>query len=156
MVTLYNVISADGFIAYKDGSEDFIPDSLWPDFLSICEKYGTLIMGRKTYEIIQGYDKDLIDSFEALPIQKIVVSSNKNFALKKDYVLVSSPEEAIALSPIALVSSGPTLNNYLISNRLVKEIILKQVPVAIGDGIRPFDPNLSEEVGNIKIGKIIN
>lgn len=139
MVTLYNVISADGFIARKDGSEDFIPDNLWQNFLSLCKEYGTLIMGRKTYDTIQAYDEELLDSFEALPIRKIVVSGNKNLNLKDGYMLVNTPEDAVALAPDALVSSGPTLNNYLIRNHLVGEIIFHEVPVLIGNGIKPFD-----------------
>lgn len=139
MVTLYNVISADGFIARKDGREGFIPDNIWQNFLFLCKEYGTLIMGRKTYDTIQAYDKKLVDPFESLPIRKIVVTSNKNFNARDGYIIVNTPEDALALAPDALVSSGPTLNNYLIRNHLVKEIILHEVPVSIGDGIEPFD-----------------
>ena len=32
MLTLYNVISSDGFIARNDDSEDFILDNLWKNF----------------------------------------------------------------------------------------------------------------------------
>jgi len=152
MVTLYNVISDDGFIARKDGSEDFIPDNLWSNFLSLCKEYGTLIMGRKTYDTIQTYDKELRDSFEALSIHKIVVSSNKKLDLKDGYTVVNTPEDAVALAPDALVSSGPTLNNYLIRNYLVKEIVLHEVSVSIGDGIEPFD-RTSLQLEGIKVRK---
>jgi dihydrofolate reductase len=148
MVTLYNVISADGFIAREDGSEDFIPDNLWLNFLSLCKEYGVLIMGRKTYDTIQSYDKELKDSLEALPIRKMVVSRNKDLKLKDGYILVSTPEEAVASAPNALVSSGSSLNNYLIKNRLVKEIILYEVPSLIGKGIKPFD---EINLGDIKV-----
>jgi len=141
MVTLYNVISSDGFIARKDGSEDFIPDNLWPNFLFLCKEYGTLIMGRKTYDTIQGYDKKSLDQFETLPIRKIVVSSNRNFHPKEEYIVAHSPTDAVALAPNALVSSGPTLNNFLLKNHLVKKIILHEVPTSIGEGIKPFDKN---------------
>ena len=139
MATLYNVISADGFIARKDGSEDFIPDNLWPNFLNLCKEYGTLIMGRKTYNTIQKYDEELLQPFEELSIRKIVITRNRVFKPKYEYIVVHSPEDAIALAPNALVSSGPTLNNYLIKNHLVKEIIFHEVPISIGDGIRPFN-----------------
>ena len=139
MVILYNVISSDGFIARKDGSEDFIPDNLWPNFLSLCKEYSVLIMGRKTYDAIQSYDKKLVDSFEALPIRKIVISSNRSFNPKIEYIVAYSPEDAIASASNALVSSGPTLNNYLLKHNLVKKVILYEVAVSIGDGIKPFD-----------------
>lgn len=112
MVTLYNVISADGFIARKDGSEDFIPDNLWQNFLSLCKEYGTLIIGRKTYDTIQAYDQELLGPFEALLIRKII---------------------------------------SLIKHHLIKEIILHEVPVSIGDGIEPFDrASLLESVKVLK------
>ncbi|OGN19392.1 MAG: hypothetical protein A3I32_02920 [Candidatus Yanofskybacteria bacterium RIFCSPLOWO2_02_FULL_45_10] len=139
MVTLFNVISADGFIAGKDGSENFIPDDLWPNFLNLCQEYGTLIMGRKTYDVIQSYDKNLLDQFEMLHIRKIVVSGNRNFYPKKEYVVAHSPEDAVTLAPDALVSSGPILNNFLLGSHLVKKVILHEVPTSIKEGIKPFD-----------------
>lgn len=139
MFTLYNVVSSDGFIARTDGSEDFIPDELWGNFLDLCRKYGTLIMGRKTYDTIQSYGEEPLRLFEELPIRKIVVSGNRDFQPKPGYVVVHSPQDALTLAPDALVSSGPTLNNFLLRNGLVKKIILHEVPTSIGEGIEPFD-----------------
>ena len=83
MLTLYNAVSSEGFIARKDGNEDFIPDNLWQNFINLCEEYGALIMGRNTYDTIQNYGEEFIQSFEELPIKKIVVSSNQDFNPKK-------------------------------------------------------------------------
>src|SRR3989338_8563824 len=141
MLTLYNVISSDGFIARNDGSEDFIPDNLWPNFLDLCRKYGTLIMGRKTYDAVQQYGKEFYQSLEELPIRKIVISGNRSFRPKKGYIVAYAPKDALAIAPDALVSSGPTLNNFLLKNCLGQKIILHEVPTAIGEGIRPFDRN---------------
>ncbi|MEK7661987.1 MAG: hypothetical protein AAB355_00585 [Patescibacteria group bacterium] len=139
MLTLYNVISADGFIARKDGSEDFIPDNLWPNFLNLCRKYGVLIMGRKTYETIQNYEEEPLRQFEELPIKKIVISDNRDFHPKEGYIVAHSPEDALVSAPDALVSSGTTLNDYLLKHRMVEKIILHEVPISIGEGIKPFD-----------------
>jgi dihydrofolate reductase len=139
MVTLYNVISSDGFIARKDGSEHFIPDGLWNNFLDLCKKYDALIMGRKTYDAIQKYGKALLDPFEKLPIQKIVVTRDRKFRPKADYVVAHSPKDAVSSKPRILVSSGPTLNTDLLREGLVDEIIFHEVPTAIGDGIKPFE-----------------
>ena len=139
MVTLYNVISSDGFIAQNDGGEDFIPDNLWPNFLSLCREYGTLIMGRKTYDTIQSYGNELLEPFEKLPIRKIVITNNRSFKPKYEYIVAHSPQDALALAPDALVSSGPTLNNFLLKNHVVKKIILHEVPAPINEGLKPFD-----------------
>ncbi len=143
MITLYNVISSDGFIARKNGDEDFISDNLWKNFLNLCSEYGAIIMGRKTYDAIQKYDPGPLRQFEALPVRKIVVTANREFHPKQGYTVAHSPEEACALAPNALVSSGPTLNNYLLKNGLVKKIILHEIPIAIGDGIKPFADNVA-------------
>lgn len=138
MVTLYNVISADGFIARSDGSEAFIPNSIWPNFLDLCKEYGALIMGRKTYDTIQAYPNELLIPFEKLPIKKIVVTNNQGYKPKDGYIVTHSPEEALALNPNALISSGPILNNYLLENNLIGKIILHQVSTLIYTGIKPF------------------
>jgi dihydrofolate reductase len=139
MATLYNVVSSDGFIARNDGSEDFIPDHLWVNFLNLCKEYGAIIMGRKTYDSIQTYPKELIEPFEKLPIRKIVVTNNRSFHPKPEYMVVHSTKDALAIAPDALITSGPTLNNFLLEHHLVKRIILHEVPVSIQTGIKPFD-----------------
>ena len=96
-------------------------------------------MGRKTYDAIQQYGEEFIQPFEELPIRKIVISGNQSFRPKQGYIVAHSPNDVIAIAPDALVSSGPTLNNFLLKNGLVKKIILHEVPTAIGEGIKPFD-----------------
>lgn len=139
MVTLYNVVSADGFIARKDGSEDFIPEDLWSNFLNLCKEHGTLVMGRKTYDVMQGYDNALLVPFEKLPIKKVVITQNQKFRPKPDYIVVHSYKDAVKTTPNVLVTSGPTINNLLLREGLVDKVILHEVPVKIGEGIKPFD-----------------
>lgn len=139
MITLYNVISEDGFIARKDGGEDFITDELWPRTLRFFREFDALVMGRKTYEAIQKYDKDMLAEFENTKIKKCVITKNKDFNPKEGYEVFHSPEEAIATSQKVLVSSGPELNTYLLRKNLVDEIILWELPdVKIGNGIPAF------------------
>lgn len=139
MVTLYNVISKDGYIATKDGSEHFIPDELWSTTLELIGKYDALVMGRKTYEAIQQYPPELLEPFEKLPIKKVVVTTHKDFHPRSGYIVAHSPQDALAFGKNALVSSGPTLNNVLLKNNLVNKAIFHKIPVRIGEGIRPFD-----------------
>ena len=146
MVTLYNVISADGYIARKDGSEDFIPDELWPITLDIFKKFDVLVMGGKTYQVLQSYDKKSLELFEKLGIKKVVVTRDKNFQPKSGYVVVHTPEDALRMSTNTLVSSGPTLNNYLLEKKLVDTIIFHQLPILIKDGILPFDSEIKKSL----------
>jgi dihydrofolate reductase len=141
MITLYNVISSDGFIAEDDGSEHFIPDSLWPTTLEMYKKYDALVMGRKTYEAIQDYPKELLEPFEKLAIKKVIVTTNRQFYANPTfgYVIANSPQDALAAGSNVLVSSGPTLNSFLLENKLVNKVVYHQVPATIGKGVRPFN-----------------
>jgi dihydrofolate reductase len=128
------------------------------------QKHGALVMGRKTYDAIQKYGKALIDLFEKLNIKKIIVSGDKEFCPKSEYIIARTPKDAISSSSEnnVLVSSGPTLNMELLKNGLVDRVILYVLPIAIGDGIEPFDKEArgnfvpmknSESVEGIKIYK---
>lgn len=138
MLTLYNVVSADGYVARKDGSEDFIPNSYWPHTLEVLKQFDRIILGRKTYETIQGYEKELRGSFDNLPVQKIILTRDASFLPRQEYEVAHAPEEVIEPNLNVVATSGPSLNQYLIDSSLVDKIIYHEVPVAIGGGIRPY------------------
>ena len=141
MVTLFNVISEDGFIARPDDSEDFIPNELWPATLKLIARYDTFVMGRRTYDEMQTYLRETLESFERLPLKKVVVSRNKDLRPNPElgYVVAHSPQEALKFGNDVLVSSGPTLNTFLLQNKLINKVIFHQIPVKIGEGIKPFN-----------------
>ncbi len=153
MVTAYNVISCDGYIARKNGDEDFIPDELWGTFLNLCKKYDTEVMGGNTYRTIQKYPKKQILEFENLSIQKIIVTNDLSFAAKPGYTVVHSPKEAFALGKNVLLSSGPGLNTSALNEGLIDKVILIILSEEIGQGIKQFniEPNLT-----LRSEKIIN
>ncbi len=152
MITLYNVVSQDGYIADAKGSENFIPDELWPITLSLISKYDTFVTGRKTYDALQKYPEKLLKLFEELSIKKIIVTRDTHFQPKVGYTVVHSPQEASALGKNILVSSGPNLNMSLISLGLVDQVIYHQIPVMIHGGIKPFD--LSTEKSLLPISEV--
>lgn len=139
MLTLYNAISSDGFIARKNGDEDFIPEEVWGDFLELCTKYNALIMGKNAYGAIQAYEKELVEPFEKLGIKKVVVTRDKNFKPKNGYAVLHSLKEAATLHPNILLSSGPKLNTAFLKEKLIDRIILNKLPVTIGEGIPQFE-----------------
>lgn len=153
MITLYNVVSADGYIARKDGSEDFIPDSYWPYTLGVLKQYDCIVIGRKTYDTIQQYEKELRDSFDALPIRKIVITTRQDFSPKQGYEVAHTPEEIVQTNLNTVVTSGPTLNQYLLDKNLVDKIIYHEVPVAIGEGIKPYYNTASVEAVKLAIAQ---
>ncbi len=52
-ITYYVAASLDGFIAHEDGSLDGFEgyDEVISDFLADLKTFGTVVMGRKTYEV---------------------------------------------------------------------------------------------------------
>ncbi|MDO8572767.1 MAG: hypothetical protein Q7S11_03315 [bacterium] len=146
MLTLYNVLSSDGFIAAKDGGEDFIPDEVWGDFLELCTKYGALIMGKNAYGAIQSFDKELVEPFENLSIEKIVVTRDKNLKPKRGYAVINSLREAATLHPNMLLCSGPKLNTAFLKEKLIDRIILNKLPIAIGEGISQFEEGVHPQL----------
>jgi len=146
MITMYNVVSADGFISRIDRSEDFIPDEMWPEFLDICKKHGAIIMGRKTYDTIQKYSESLLSSFEDLKVKKIIVSRDENFHPKEGYLLARSPKEACSLAENALMSSGPTLNTSMLNEGLIQTVILEKLPVKIEEGFKLFEEGVKPQM----------
>ena len=144
MITLYNVISADGFIARKNGDEDFIPDEFWDEFVDLCKKYDAFVMGRNTFEAIQKYSIEQIKQLEDLDLKRIVVTNDPSFITSDKYTIVHSPEEALKHAANILISSGPTLNTSVLKLGLVDKVILNTLPEMIGEGIKAFqiEPNL--------------
>lgn len=152
MVTLYNVISADGFIARKDGSEDFIPDERWGETLVVFMRYDTIVMGRHSYEVMQQYEPEALSAFEALPIRKVVLTRNESFSAKPGYAVAHSVEDAVRLGANVLVSSGPVVIAEFLAKGLVDRIILDRVSVSIGEGMEPFPREIYEKfAGKIEI-----
>ena len=143
MITLlYNVISSNGYITEKNSSEDFIPNEVWDIFIELCKNYSVLVMGRKTYESIQKYDKKALEQLEDLTIKKIVVSRDKNFKIKDSYTTITSPEYLPTDEKI-LLSSGPSLNTACLKLGLIENILLHVLPVNISGGLKVFDDNVS-------------
>lgn len=146
MLTAYNVTSSDGFIASKNGDEDFIPDEVWDDFLELCAQYDTLIIGKNTYATIQSFDKELVEPFEKTNIQKIIVTQDANFVPKSGYKQMSSLQDAVISGSNVLLCSGPALNTAFLKEHLIDRIILNVLPITIGAGIHQFETGTTPEL----------
>lgn len=139
MVTTYNAVSADGFIARTDGSEDFIPDDAWDDFLNLLPSHDAVVMGRKTYETIQAYPGAIVDSFEAIPMKRIVVSRDEDFVPKTGYSTMASLFGIPTVGKDVLLTSGPSLNTAALEAGIIDRAVFNVVPVTIGEGMAVFN-----------------
>jgi len=142
-------VTVDGFIASHNGSFDCFPEhgDHVADYLDALESYGTVLMGRKTYEV--GLKAGVTDPY---PHMKSYVFSR---TLKK------SPNERVEIvagNPTAFVRKlkeetgkdiymcgGGNLAAQLFRQGLIDELILKVNPVVLGWGI-PLVASLGKHV----------
>src|SRR4030042_3481305 len=92
-VILWMTMALNGIIARENNEEDFISHDSWLSWLSFIRQYGCVIWGRKTYEIVETWDKQYLDDLKGL--YSVVVSANTNFKTNPNFELASSPQNAI-------------------------------------------------------------
>ncbi|MCD4694524.1 dihydrofolate reductase family protein [bacterium] len=133
--------SVNGFIARRDGDEDFLPSENWKQMIFYIKEHGNLIWGRKTYEAVVSWGDKYVESLKNFPI--IIVSKSKKAFSESNITVCSSPEEAVEIAKSknykkALLSGGSSLNTSFIKANLVDEIIISINPTILADGIKLF------------------
>lgn len=141
-IILTMAVSANGMIALKTGSEDFLSHTNWTQFVALAKRAGCFIWGRKTYEAVSTWEGDYLSELES--VKKIIISRS-NIDLKEGFDLVHSPEEALQLLESsgfqeAIITGGATINSEFAKRGLIDEIIFNVNPSILGDGIPVFQP----------------
>lgn len=139
------VISPNGYIAREDGSEDWLPDEGWEEFVELAKDLNNIVIGRETYSQVTNRYKDY--NFDNVPCKyKIIVTRNKEFQAPDGYKAVYSPEEAIeyikskGIEKIFLIGGGK-LNSEFMKKGLVDELQLTVNPYIIGKGRSFLSPD---------------
>lgn len=135
-------ISANGIIATKTGSEDFLSEDSWIQFVKLASKVGCLIWGRKTYDAVVKWEGNYLHDLK--DVKKIIVSRER-IKLKEGFTLADSPEQALAILneagfQEAIITGGSTLNSQFAKRGLIDEVILDINAVILGTGIPVFAP----------------
>lgn len=147
-VVLFMAMSVNGYIARENGDEDFISHANWKTFCNLAKECGCFVVGRKTYEAVQGWGEEYsFDNVEAR--EKVIITKNKDFKAGENYTIADSPVRAVnelknkGLQNI-LVTGGATVNSAFVKQGLIDEIILNIEPFVLGKGIQLFS---EEEFG---------
>ncbi|MDP4010901.1 MAG: dihydrofolate reductase family protein [Candidatus Roizmanbacteria bacterium] len=139
-ITLYMAITADGFIAKKDGNSDWVSPVDTINFENAIEDHKCIIVGRKTFDQFQG------DLYPVKGVTNIVMTSDQN--IKSDIENVhyfSKPINQIGTfiaqksHDQALLIGGGTTNASFLRAGLIEEIILSVHPLVFVDGIKLFE-----------------
>lgn len=157
-VILTMAISANGIIATKTGSEDFLSHDNWLQFVKLAKKVGCFVWGRKTYEAVLKWEGDYIKELEG--VKKIIVSGS-GIDLIDGFELAKSPEDALKILEQdgfkeAIITGGSTINSAFAKAGLIDEVIFDVNPSILGNGIPVFAPDdfeLSLELNSVdKVG----
>ena len=145
-IIYYIAISADGYIARKDGSiSGFLMEGEHADeFMASMQSFDYAIMGTKTYEF--GFQYGLKPGEPAYQgLKHLVVSRSLTFESNDQVKLLDTDAESyireLKTKPGKNIwlCGGGKLASTMLNNRLIDEIYLKVNPFIIGDGIRLFD-----------------
>lgn len=138
-ITLYMAVSADGFIAKKNGDSDWVSEVDAEIFEQEMAEKGCIVVGRKTFDQYQG------EIYPVDGVTNIVLTTDPSQKSDKDNVVyASSPTEAIKIaeekgqSQILLIGGGIT-NGLFLKEGLIDEVILSVHPLILGDGIKLFE-----------------
>ena len=129
-------MTANGYIA-KENDETPWPEEEWNSFRKIARDIGSIVIGRRTYEIM--LDKKEIDKLDKI---KVIVVTSKNIA-DKNIIFANSIEEALKIAKKqgfdkVLLAGGSKLNSSFIKENLIDEIYLDIEPILFGKGIKLF------------------
>jgi dihydrofolate reductase len=146
-VAYYIAVTADGFIARKDGSVDgFLSEGHHiPDYLNSLRDYDTVLMGRHTYEF--GYRYGLTPGLSvptyAHMMQYVFSQSMPDYT--QEWLRVIREDPAAFVKRLKAESGGSIylcggsqLATYLLRHHLIDRLILKVNPVLFGEGIPLF------------------
>jgi dihydrofolate reductase len=145
-IQLYIATTIDGYIAREDGGLDWLDSLPNPNnedygYYTFYDQIDTVVMGRKTYDEILGFDVD----WPYANCKSYVVTSNTEYEVKTDntYLVNDLNQESIAKMKaesnknIWIVGGGELITTFL-NLDAIDEMIICIIPTIIGNGIRLF------------------
>lgn len=146
-VVLYVAASLDGYIATPDHGVKWLetlenPDGTDYGYKDFIEGVDTIVMGRKSYEIVRGFDIE----WPYANKQVYVISRQQDFALDTPNTELIKGDLVEALEKIKYVwgdkniwlIGGGLATRSLLEHQCVEEIMLFTAPVLLGEGVRLF------------------
>ena len=149
---VYIATSLDGFIARKDGSIDWLTDIPNPDhsdygFSAFMERIDGIIMGRKTFELVQSF-KQWPYNKPVFILSQTLQESPQELQGKAEVVqgpLKSMLDSLRSKGMIHLyIDGGKTIQSFLKLD-LIDEMIITRIPIVLGSGI-PLFADMDREI----------
>lgn len=160
-VKLFIATSLDGYIARSNGALDWLDELPNPEksdfgYLEFYKGIDVVVMGRKTYEEVLGFDVE----WPYPDCECYIISSNTNLATPtpKTSLISELNDQAIVQVKAAskkniwLVGGGRLINSFL-NNDSVDEMIISQIPRIIGGGIPLFPSPMKDTHWELRSAK---
>ncbi len=151
-VILYVAASLDGYIANEDHSVEWLETIANPDgndygYHDFIGGIDTIIMGRKSYEIVKGFDMEWPYKDQKVYVitrqDDLVIDTPETEILKGDLVEeLEKLKHVWSEKNIWLLGGGLTVRS-LLEHQCIEELILFTAPVLIGKGISLFPESRS-------------
>jgi dihydrofolate reductase len=136
-LTLLYTVSTDGFIATSDHGTPWLASS-WQDYLTVCRQFRHLVMGRKTFELLEDDPTVNRADFESITVLSRTLQANV-----AGVTTAPTPRAAITqlvernVSRALLVGGSEAATSFLRAG-LISEIHLDRNPIILGEGIHMF------------------
>ena len=149
-ISVFIATSLDGFIAREDGALDWLPQSSHEDhdYNAFFSSTDALLMGRKTFETIQGFSPFPYEGKRVVVCSRTLIQVPTELTGKLE--IRSEPLPILVKQLEAdgvqhLYADGGQIITALLEAGLVDQLILTRVPVLLGSGI-PLFGRLSADV----------
>ena len=151
--SVFIVASLDGYIADKNGGLDWLqaipnPDNDDMGYVAFTNTIDALVMGRKTFETVCGFDVDWPYKKPVFVLSKTLKEipeshQGKAFLVKGTLTEILDQIHNKGFSRL-YIDGGTTIQNFL-KEDLIDELVLSTIPVLLGGG-SPLFSKLSDKL----------
>jgi dihydrofolate reductase len=140
-IILYNAQTVNGYIAKENDDTPWSKEE-WHSWYSTVKRARNVVIGRRTYELMQG-----TDAFKKCGNPTTIIVSKTTKLQTKNYVtFVKSPKAAVEYLKSKgfkeiIIGGGGNLNSSFVNNRLIDEIWLDIEPLFFKAGTKLFEKN---------------
>jgi dihydrofolate reductase len=136
--------SLDGYIASPKGEYDWIVADPEVDFSAIMSQYDTLLVGRRTFEVMVSAGKAVVPGMQTFVFSRTLEQGrHPGVTIVSDARQVVSNLQATNGKDIWLFGGGELFSS-LAREGLVNTVEVALMPVLLGKGI-PLAPNLAKQ-----------
>ena len=138
--------SLDGYIADKNGGLDWLqsipnPDNLDMGWVNFIDRIDALVMGRKTFEKVCGFDCEWPYTKPVFVLSNSMKSMPEGYEGKAEPIKGSLPEVTEKIHQRGYkhlyIDGGVTVQGFL-KEDLIDEMIITVIPILLGGGIPLF------------------